>query len=131
MSTLSTVSRALSKLVGVVGGAVGVAVEHSSTTQSDSVGQQNNRNGISLELEENDASIVIVNPAAGKSQEENEDKPPAFEDHEIDSAMNSMASSRRGQLLDSFLPAEFNELSSAEQDRALSHILQGLFCLRT
>ena len=130
MSSLSTVSRALSKFVGVIGGAVGVAVEH-STTQSDAVVQQNNRNGVSLELEENDASIVIVNPVAGKSQEENEDKPPAFEDHEIDSAMNSMASSRRGQLLDSFLPAEFNELSSAEQDRALSHILQGSYCLRT
>ena len=122
MSALSTVSRALSKLAGVVGGVVGVAVEHQQTTQSDSVQQQNHHSNVLCELEEND-SIVIVNPKE-KGRDADEEKPPAFEEHEIDSAMESMASSRRGQLLDSFLPAEFNDLSTAEQDRALSHILQ-------
>ena len=118
MSTLSAVSRGLSKLAGVLL-AGGVAVEHQQPTQNDAVPRN-----VMLEMEENDA-IVIVNPKAPESDAD-DDKPPAFDEYEIDSAMNSMASSRRGALLDSFLPPQFNDLSTAEQDRALSHILQGV-----
>ena len=112
---MSTLSRAFGRLVA--GGATAAA--SSTISQSDSAAIQLPRTSAS--------SIVIVNPhASGDDAEEEDYTDEPFAIHELESSLESISSRQRGDLLDQFLPPIFADMPIQEQDRAMSHILQGV-----